>query len=113
MGRMGVLCYLGTAVNFEHPLRRCAPRPLRGAKGREAVGVDFSLGSRVRGNDGLLAVCLPLPPPEGGGENDGGRNVHRGKIKRLLPPVIPCLNAPRLSWTCSRPLPFLCWSLHA
>ena len=38
---MGVLCWLGTAVNFEHPLRRCAPRPLRGAKGREVVCFVF------------------------------------------------------------------------
>ena len=33
MGKDGVLCCLGTAVNFGHPPARCARVPLRFAKG--------------------------------------------------------------------------------
>ena len=51
MGKDGVLCCLGTAVNFGHPPARCARVPLRFAKGEGDGVLCFSLGSRVRGND--------------------------------------------------------------
>ncbi len=71
MGRMGVLCWLGAAVNFEHPLRRCAPRPIRvlcttlplDAQGGLKGGLDlvFRFGRRC-----------PAPLDSGFRRNDGG-----------------------------------------
>ena len=55
MGKDGVLCCLGTAVNFGHPPARCARVPLRFAKGEGDGVLCFSLGSRVRGNDVVVA----------------------------------------------------------
>ena len=55
MGKDGVLCCLGTAVNFGHPPARCARVPLRFAKGEGDGVLCISLGSRVRGNDMVVA----------------------------------------------------------